>query len=370
VSTDQDQYYMHMALKEARKGLGRTSPNPCVGAVIVKDDCVIAKGYHKKAGTPHAEINALRIAGKEAVGATLYVTLEPCSHTGRTPPCSQAVAAAGIKRVVAGMEDPNPLVQGSGLAYLVNRNIDVLSGVLADECQEINRPFLKYITTSLPWVVMKAGISLDGRITYKKGVSGWITGPQSIRKVHQLRDISDSIMVGIGTILIDNPSLTTRLAYRKGKDPVRVVLDTTLRISSSAKVLHLDSKASTWIFCGPEVDKKKKENLLAIGAVVRSVDLDDMGGVDVRQVLAVLGREGITSVLVEGGGRVHGSMLRNRLVDHANLFYGPLFAGDNGTPLVQGLSTSLSRDLIRLKKIRYQRFGDDLMVEGDVSYGN
>jgi diaminohydroxyphosphoribosylaminopyrimidine deaminase / 5-amino-6-(5-phosphoribosylamino)uracil reductase len=361
---------MRMALKEALKGLGRTSPNPCVGAVVVKDDRVIAKGYHKKAGTPHAEINALRDAGKEAVGATLYVTLEPCNHTGRTPPCSHALVVAGIKRVVAGMEDPNPLVHGSGLDYLVNRKIEVLSGVLAEECREINRPFLKYITTSLPWVVMKAGISLDGRITYKKGTSGWITGPQSLRKVHRLRDISDAIMVGVGTICIDDPSLTTRLAHRKGKDPVRVVLDTGLRIPPSAKILHLHSNASTWIFCGPEADSKKKEDLAAIGAIVRSVDLDDTGRVDAGQVLAVLGREGIISILVEGGSKVHGSMLRNRLVDHVNLFYAPLFAGDNGTPVVQGLSASERIEAIHLEKIRYQRFGDDMMVEGDVSYGN
>lgn len=360
---------MRIALKEARKGLGRTSPNPCVGAVVVKNGRVIAKGYHKKAGTPHAEINALGMAGKDAVGATLYVTLEPCNHTGRTPPCSQAVASAGIKRVVAGMEDPNPLVCGNGLAYLNSCNIEVLSGVLADECREINRPFLKYITTSLPWVVMKAGITLDGRITYKKGVRGWITGPQSLRKVHQLRNMSDAIMVGVGTIRIDDPSLTTRLVHRKGKDPVRVVLDTALRIPLSAKVLHLDSKSSTWIFCGHEADKRKEENLLAIGAVVRSVDLDDTGGVDIGRVLSVLGSEGITSVLVEGGGKVHGSMLRNRLVDHANLFYGPFIVGDNGTPVVQGLSSSERREAICLEKIHYKRFGDDLMIEGDIGYG-
>jgi diaminohydroxyphosphoribosylaminopyrimidine deaminase / 5-amino-6-(5-phosphoribosylamino)uracil reductase len=361
---------MRLALKEARKGLGRTSPNPCVGAVIVKDDCVIAKGYHKKAGTPHAEINALRLAGKEAFGATLYVTLEPCNHTGRTPPCSHAVADAGIKKVVAGMEDPNPLVHGSGLAFLRRNNIEVLSGVLAEECREINRPFLKYITTSLPWVIMKAGISLDGRITYEKGKNGWITGPQSLRKAHQLRDISDAIMVGVGTICIDDPSLTTRLAHRKGKDPQRVVLDTALRTPLSAKILHLDSQSATWIFCGHKADSQRKDDLLATGAIVHSVDLDKAGGVNIAQVLAVLGREGMSSVLVEGGGRVHGSMLKNRLVDHANLFYGPLFCGDNGTPVVRGISASLSNDAIHLEKLHYQRFGDDLMIEGDIRYGS
>jgi diaminohydroxyphosphoribosylaminopyrimidine deaminase / 5-amino-6-(5-phosphoribosylamino)uracil reductase len=370
VSEDRDRFFMRMALREARKGLGRTSPNPCVGAVVVKDDHVIAKGYHKMAGAPHAEINALRKAGKEAFDATIYVTLEPCNHTGRTPPCSHALIAAGIKRVVVGMEDPNPLVNGSGLAYLISRKIEVHSGVLTEECREINRPFLKYITTSTPWVVMKAGISLDGRINYKKGTSGWITGPESLRKAHQLRDISDAIMVGVDTICIDDPLLTTRLAHRKGKDPVRVVVDSNLRIPSSARVLHLDSSSSTWIFCSTDADSRKKEDLNTIGAKVWPVDKDDTGRVDIGQVLAVLGREGITSVLVEGGAKVHGSMLSNRLVDHVNLFYAPLFAGDNGIPVAQGVSASDRNNAIFLKKINYKRVGDDLMVEGDVSYLN
>ena len=359
---------MRLALKEARRALGRTSPNPCVGAVIVKDDRVIAKGYHEKAGRPHAEVNALRNAGAEADGATVYVTLEPCNHTGRTPPCSQALVMAGVKRVVVGMEDPNPLVHGSGLAYLQGQRIEVLSGVLSEECREINRPFLKHITTSTPWVIMKAGISLDGRITYKKGTGGWITGLESLKKTHQLRDVSDAIMVGIGTIAIDDPSLTTRLAGRKGKDPVRIILDSNLRIPVSAKVLQLQSKASTWVFCGPEADLKKRDELVAIGATVRSVGRDSMGVLNLREVLAALGNEGITSVLVEGGARIHGSMLRNRLVDHVNLFYAPLFAGDNGISVVRGLSAEEKSGAIHLEKIRYKRFGDDLMVEGDVSY--
>ena len=365
---EKDRYFMRMALKEARKGLGRTSPNPCVGAIVVKADHVIAKGYHEKAGEPHAEVNALRKAGKEAAGATVYVTLEPCNHVGRTPPCSQALVSAGIKRVVVGMEDPNPLVHGSGLAYLIEKKIEVLSGVLTEECREINRPFLKHITTSMPWVIMKAGISLDGRITYKKGTGGWITGPASLKKAHQLRDISDAIMVGIGTISIDDPSLTTRLAKRKGRDAVRIILDSALRIPVSAKVLHLQSTAPTWIFCGPGADLKKKDELTMIGATVRSVGRDSAGGLDLREVLVALGREGITSVLVEGGAGIHGSMLRNRLVDHANLFYAPLFAGDNGLPVVQGLSAEQRSEAVHLEKIRYKRFGEDLMVEGDVSY--
>ena len=359
---------MHMALKEARRGLGRTSPNPCVGAVVVKDDRVIAKGFHEKAGKPHAEVNALRKAGAEAVGATIYVTLEPCNHTGRTPPCSQALVRAGIRRVVVGMEDPNPLVRGSGLAYLVDQKVEVVSGVLSEECREINRPFLKHITTSMPWVIMKAGISLDGRITYQEGKGGWITGPESLKKTHKLRDISDAIMVGIGTIVIDNPSLTTRLAKRSSKDPLRIILDSHLSIPVSAKVLHLPSNAPTWIFCGPAADLKKKDDLTALGVSVRSVERDSTGGLNLRDVLACLGSEGVTSVLVEGGARIHGSMLKSRLVDHVNLFYAPLFAGDKGLSVVRGLSAGKRNEAIHLERIRYKRLGDDIMVEGDVSY--
>ena len=366
--SDSDLVFMRMALKEARKGIGTTSPNPCVGAVIVKGDRVIAKGFHKRAGEPHAEIHALRKAGKLAKGATIYVTLEPCNHTGRTPPCTHALVAAGIKRVVVGMKDPNPLVHGSGLRFLADQKIDVVSGVLSEECSRINRPFIKHMTTSMPWVVMKAGLSLDGRITYRKGTQGGITGPQSLRKVHQLRNIFDAIMVGIGTILIDDPSLTTRLHTGRGRDPIRVILDSRLRIPVSAKVLHLDSKAPTWIFCGPDSDPKKKAKLVGMGAFVHTVEMDALGGVDVRQVLSVLGSQGITSLLVEGGAAIHGSMLRRRLVDHAYLFYAPIFAGEEGIAVVKGLSAATKEDAIHLEKIHCKRFGEDLMIEGDFSY--
>ena len=208
--SDADIYFMRLALDEAKKGLGRTAPNPCVGAVIVKGDKVISRGYHKKAGAPHAEINALRKAGNKIKGATIYVTLEPCNHTGRTPPCSQAVAAAGIKRVVVGMKDPNPLVNGSGNTYLREHGLEVQSGVLEKECIEIDRPFIKHISTGMPFVVMKTGMSLDGKLTYQAGEPGQMTGEKSHRQLHSLRNTVDAILVGSGTVTADNPSLTTR----------------------------------------------------------------------------------------------------------------------------------------------------------------
>ncbi len=369
LTAERDHYFIRLALKEARKGRGRTSPNPCVGAVIVREQTVVATGYHKKAGTPHAEIHALRKAGDSAFGATLYVTLEPCNHIGRTPPCTRAIVASGIRRVVVGMEDPNPLVDGSGNRYLQAQGIEVVSGVLAAECRLLNRPFIKYITQSLPWVVMKAGMSLDGRISFQPHQSGWMTGPDSSRKVHRLRDRVDAILVGNATVMVDDPALTTRLVHGRGRDPIRVILDTHLRISESARLLHLDSSAPTWIFCGSEANLEKREKLSKNGKVViHQVGYGADGRVDLLQMLTILARAGVVSLLVEGGATVHGAFLRQQLVDHVNLFIAPIFAGSSGTPVVDGMNVAGSEDALRLHNVRYSRLGQDLMVEGDLLY--
>jgi diaminohydroxyphosphoribosylaminopyrimidine deaminase/5-amino-6-(5-phosphoribosylamino)uracil reductase len=362
-------HYMSLALREARKGLGRTSPNPCVGAVIVKDGTVLARGYHRKAGTPHAEINALREAGAAAAGATMYVTLEPCNHTGRTPPCSHAVAESGIKRVVIGMRDPNPLVDGSGVDYLREWGVEVIPGVLEEQCIELNRPFIKHISTGLPWVIMKAGLSLDGRISYRRDIPGAITGPESLQQVHRLRDCSDALLVGIGTLSIDDPALTTRLLRGSGKDPVRIILDTELRISERARVLGLDSEAPTWLFCSADADPEKARRLESDRVAVHRVEQSGEHRLDLAEVLDVLGSRAITSLLVEGGALVHGAFLRHKLVDHAKLFYAPTFIGDRGTPLTAGYSGSADRaGAIQLNNSRTRRLGEDLLVEGDVKY--
>ncbi len=364
-----DHHYMRIALQEACKGVGRTSPNPCVGAVIVKEGRIISRGYHKKAGTPHAEVHAIQRAGDDAHDATIYVTLEPCNHTGRTPPCSHAIVESGIKRVVIGMEDPNPLVDGRGVDYLRQNGVDVIIGILSEECKKINRPFIKFITTSRPWIIMKAGVSLDGRINYQVGKSGWLTGSESLGYTHSLRGICDAIMVGIGTVLIDDPSLTTRRSDGcEGRDPIRIILDTDLRISTSAKILHLDSSAPTWIFCGPDASRIKMQELAAMDVKVFPVKVNRKGSLDLEEVVTVLGNEKITSVLVEGGAKVHGSMLKRQLVDHVNLFYAPIFAGNQGIPLVQGVSAKGRSDAITLKEVHYRRLGDDLLIEGDVVY--
>ena len=330
---DIDRNYMRLALREAKKGIGRTSPNPCVGAVVVKNNKVIGMGYHKQAGTPHAEIHALQQAGKKAKGATLYVTLEPCNHTGRTPPCTEAVFRTGISRVVIGMLDPNPGVAGGGAETLASKKITVSSGILEKECREINLPFIKHSTTVLPWVILKAGMSIDGRIAAASGQSTRITGQKSLQRVHALRNQVDAILVGIGTAQVDDPSLTTRLYGRgPGRDPLRLVLDAKLNLPLSAKMIQQKSSAQTWIFCGRLADRKKRNKLEKAGAVIKTVPVSK-GELNLEAVLAELGKAQITSVLVEGGSKVHGSFLQANLADQILLFVAPIFLGDKGVPL-------------------------------------
>jgi diaminohydroxyphosphoribosylaminopyrimidine deaminase / 5-amino-6-(5-phosphoribosylamino)uracil reductase len=361
-----DTRFMRLALRQAKKGLGRTSPNPCVGAVIVQNGIVISRGYHKKAGTPHAEVHALRKAGGKATGATLYVTLEPCNHTGRTPPCSHAVAAAGIKRVVVGMEDPNPLVSGSGNTYLQKQGVEVISGVLEKECYELNLPFIKHISTGRPFVVMKAGMSLDGKLSYQDGQPGKMTGEKSLRRLHGLRNRLDAILVGRKTVVADNPSLTTRLV-KQGRDPIRVILDSNLRLSPTSKILHLDSCAPTLLFCSKSADPKKRELLSKMeGVHVQTVAVDDDGGLDLDAVLTSLGQMGICSLLVEGGASVHSNFLRKGLVDRVMLFVAPLFAGSAGTSLLSQFSVKDRAQAPQLRNVSYKRCGEDLLVQGDL----
>ena len=361
----QDADFMRIALAEARKGQGRTAPNPCVGAVVVREGQIVGRGYHRRAGTPHAEVNALDDAGNLAVGATLYVTLEPCNHTGRTPPCTQAVLKAGITRVVVGMNDPNPTVAGGGCAFLASRGVEVVSGVLAAECTAINRPFAKHITTGLPWVAMKAGMSLDGRISHGPGLGGRITGEGSWLYTHRLRNTLDAILIGIGTALIDDPSLTTRLpASESGRDPVRIVLDTHLRLPPRAKLLTQQSQAPTWIFCNGDAPIAAEESLTRSGAIVYRVATGEDGRLDCREVMARLGQNGITSVLVEGGAGVHASLLRAGLVDEVYLFVAPMFIGEQGTSLITGDLLRSPHQFLRLHDVGVQQLGEDVLIHG------
>ncbi len=359
-----DESFMEMALRLAVKAKGRTSPNPLVGAVIVKDGQVVGRGYHKKAGTPHAEVNALADAGDAAHGSTIYVTLEPCNHQGRTPPCTQAIIQSGLRKVVVGMPDPNPQVAGGGSRFLASQGIEVISGILEDECRLINRPFQKMITTSRPWVIMKAGVSLDGRIAAENGNPGWITNEESRRYTHRLRDEVDGILIGIGTALADDPSLTTRLSGSGHRDPVRIILDAGLRLPINARMLRQDSQAETLVFCGTNVSPDKINDLRGAGAVPITVTATADGRLDLNDILQELGRRQMSSILVEGGSHVHASFLAQGLVDQVNLFYGPFFIGSEGIPVADALGLSAIEDAPRLKEITTRRFGSDVMIEG------
>ena len=359
-----DLHFMKLAIQEAEKGIGRTSPNPVVGAVIVRNGNVIGKGYHQKAGTAHAEINALADAKNNTSGATLYVTLEPCNHTGRTPPCTEAILASGIERVVIGMTDPNPHVSGSGINRLVENGLEVNCGILESECKLLNLPFLKHISTGLPWVVMKAGASLDGRISYQVGSGGSITGTKAFEMVHGLRDRFDAILIGVDTALIDNPSLTTRICDDKSSDPLRVVLDSKLRLSPDAKMLHQQSKAETWIYCCESAEDKKQQVLEKKGAKVHRIGDLQAQQVDLKQLLLHLGNAGITSVLVEGGSRIHGAFLDADAVDEVFLFYAPFFIGDAGTPLVKGYASLTKAEDDFFVEQSTQTVGTDILFHG------
>lgn len=354
--------YMGLAIKEAEKGVGRTSPNPAVGAVIVKEGCVVGRGYHKKAGTPHAEINAIADAGRSTQGATLYVTLEPCNHTGRTPPCTEAILRAGIAEVVIGMSDPNPRVTGGGAEYLLQKGVDVCKGVLEQECRALNKPFIKHSATGLPWMIMKAGLSLDGKITFSSGQGAALTGVASNRYVHQLRNQVDALLIGVETALIDDPSLTTRLdGIADVRDPLRVILDSRLRLPTSARMLSQVSSAATWIFCGAEAPSEKEAQLVRRGARIFRTPLDSDQRIDLSTVLHCLGQHNLTSVLVEGGARVHGAFYSQGLIDELLLFYAPFIIGDQGTPLVQGYRLSQRVEAPRLCDCSVVPLGDDVL---------
>jgi len=362
--TSFDEKYMRTALQLAARAAGRTSPNPMVGAVVVKGGRVIASGWHQKAGEPHAEAIALRKAGKAAKGATLYVTLEPCSHTSkRTPPCSPLVIASGVKRVVVAMIDPNPRVSGGGIRAIRKAGIEVTTGVLEAEARRLNEAFIKQVTTGMPFVTMKIAQTLDGKIATSTGESKWITGEAARREGHRLRDIHDAILVGVATVLADDPSLTTRIPG--GRDPLRVIVDSNLRTPPNAKIIRQRSSAKTCIATlERSTTNKKLEALLDAGAEVLLAKGRE-GRIDLRSLLRVLGSFGITSVLIEGGAEVHASALKAGIVDKVILFIAPtLMTGKDSYSSIGGVSPSKLARAVKLRDLTVSTIGPDLMIEG------
>ena len=358
-----DEEYMREALRAAENARGRTSPNPMVGAVIVRGGRIVATGWHREAGTPHAEVHALRMAGELAKGATLYVTLEPCAHYGRTGPCAKAVVEAGIARVVIALKDPNPLVAGKGIAILEEAGIEVRCGVLAREAARLNEAFLKWIETGLPLVAMKTAMSLDGKIATYTGASQWITGPEARQRVHEYRDVYDGILAGIGTVLADNPSLTARLP-EGGKNPVRIIADSMARMPLEAKILT-DGAARTIIAVTEETPAHRVEALKAAGAEI--IVAGPGPQVDMALLMKKLGEQEITSVFVEGGGTVNFSMLKAGLVDKVYAFVAPkIIGGREAKTPVEGDGFATLEEAVELTALEAQTIVRDVLLTGYV----
>ena len=355
-----DERFMRRTLELAAKALGRTSPNPVVGAVIVRNGRIIGEGFHRRAGLPHAEREALRRITETARGATIYVNLEPCSHYGRTPPCADALIEAGIKRAVVGMVDPNPLVQGRGLRRLRRAGIAVATGVLREECERLNEDFACFIRTGRPFVTLKLAASLDGRIAAASGDSQWISGEQSRRVVHELRNRVDAILVGAETVRNDDPRLTCRM--RGGRDPLRVVLDGRLSITPSARVCTQPSTAPTLIATSEDHGRGEKQAQLEAQGVQVVCLPGKNGQVPLRPLLVELGRRGHKSVLIEGGGRIAAAALREGVVDKVLFFYAPLLLGGEGRAMIGPLGIDRVAAGQKLHTITVERIGKDILV--------
>lgn len=358
-----DMDYMCRALALAELGCGWTSPNPMVGAVIVRDGKILGEGYHQKCGQAHAERNALASCAGSPRGATMYVTLEPCCHTGRQPPCVDAILESGIARVVVGTLDPNPLVAGKGVRILREHGVAVEVGVLEDECRALNTVFFHFIQTGLPYVVLKYAMTLDGKIATRTGASRWVTGEQARRRVHEDRNRYRAILVGVGTVLADDPLLTCRV--EGGRDPVRVVCDSHLRTPLDAHLVRTAQQTPV-ILATLCADAARKAAYEAAGCQVWTLPAHE-GRVSLPALMERLGGEGIDSVLIEGGAAVHGAALESGIVDRVQAYLAPkLFGGADAPSPIGGQGVALPDEAVRLKNSRITRLGEDFLIESEV----
>lgn len=364
-----DERYMQTAINLAKNAVGRTSPNPMVGAVIVKNNRIIGCGWHKKAGTPHAEIHALQAAGELSQGATLYVSLEPCSHFGRTPPCCDAVIKAGIKRVVVAITDPNPKVSGRGIKKMRDAGLEVVTGVLENEAAKLNEVFFKWIETGFPFITIKSAMSLDGKTATASGQSKWITNEASRTYGHHLRDINDAIMVGINTIIADNPTLTTRLAAG-GKNPIRIIADSTGRIPLDAAVLN-DNAALTLVVVTAKASPLKIAALKAKKNVdVIIADAAETAGINLTDLFKQLAQREICSILIEGGATLIGNIVEEKLADKAYFFIAPKIVGGKSVKsAVEGPGIENLADALTLASPVIKNLDGDFLISGNLNKG-
>nr|WP_320117478.1 bifunctional diaminohydroxyphosphoribosylaminopyrimidine deaminase/5-amino-6-(5-phosphoribosylamino)uracil reductase RibD [uncultured Marinifilum sp.] len=363
---NRDYKYMQMAFELAKKGIGKVNPNPLVGAVIVKNDKVIGKGYHEYFGGPHAEVNAFRSAKESVEGATMYVTLEPCSHYGKTPPCAEAIVKNKIGKVVIGMLDPNPLVAGKGAKIIEENGIEVDFGYLCEELTDMNRVFLKYIQSKKPYVVMKTAMTLDGKIASKTGDSRWVSNEKSRAKVHELRNKLAAIMVGVDTVIADDPMLTTRLESREGRNPIRIVVDSNLRIPLDSRILNSSVEAKTILAVTENAKSDKIEAVEALGNKVLVIDsLNER--VDLQKLMIKLGEEGIDGILLEGGATLNFSALQTGIVDEVISFIAPkIIGGAEAKSPVGGDGIELMKNAIQLSDIKIDQIDQDLVLTGRI----
>ncbi len=361
---ENNQKYMQQALHLAKLAIGKTSPNPVVGAVIVKDEQIVGEGYHQKAGTPHAEVHALRQAGEKARGATIYVSLEPCSHYGCTPPCADALIEAGLKKAVIATLDPNPQVAGKGIQKLLDAGIEVELGVLEAQARQMNEKFFQYIKTKRPLVAIKTAMTLDGKIASNCGDSRWITGEDARNYVHQLRGTYDAILVGIGTVLKDDPMLNVRLANSDYHDPIRIIIDSHLEIPLYSQIVATSQQQKSIIFCAKDADQARQNRLEAAGCEVQRINSCD-GRLVLEEVLDFLGEMKLCSLLVEGGGTINAALLENGLADKVYWFIAPKIIGGQDAPTpVEGRGFDFMKDALELKSLEISNFGRDIMISG------
>jgi diaminohydroxyphosphoribosylaminopyrimidine deaminase/5-amino-6-(5-phosphoribosylamino)uracil reductase len=359
-----DRRYMRIAIDLARKGLGQTSPNPTVGAVVVRLGRIVGKGYHRGCGLPHAEVNALRDAGSRARGATMYVTLEPCNHYGRTPPCTGPIITSGIRRVVIAMKDPNPVTDGKGIRALMSRGIRVETGVLSDEARELNRPFIKFMQRGLPYVTLKMAQSIDGKIATRTGDSRWITAEDSRAYVHDLRRMSDAVMVGVNTVAADDPML---LARRSGtRQPARVIVDSMLRTPVGSRIFSTAGVSPVIVAAAKRAGRAGAAKYIRKGASV--IFAKESGGrVDLRDLLKRLAGMGYINILAEGGGELAAGLIERDLVDRVLIFIAPKIIGGKGAiTSVEGAGSRRIADAVDLHGLKVRRFSRDILLESDL----
>ncbi len=365
--TESDLTFMRRAMALALSATGLTSPNPLVGCVIVAQGEVVGSGFHPRAGEPHAEVFALREAGDRARDADLYVTLEPCNHQGRTPPCTKAIIKAGIRRVFIGTLDPNPEVAGRGADFLKAAGITVETGLLEEKCRQLNEFWNKFITTKRPFVTLKSAASLDGRIATRSGHSQWITNEKSRNYVHQLRAAHDAILIGIGTLLKDNPRLTARLPGEILRNPYRIIVDSMLRTPLDFKIFGSDGRDRVLLATRMHPEDK----LAPYRKLVKDILIlpsNDLGQLDLEELMKILAQRGISSVLIEGGSEINGSALDNRIIDKICFFYAPILVGGRGSlGMISGEGVNSIDQAVTITDISIRNFDDDICVEGYLS---